>query len=63
MRRFAVPLAVLLCLVTSVGFASAAPPVKPTPGAAGIGDPYFPDDGNGGYDVQHTSRTSPRPTS
>jgi aminopeptidase N len=24
-----------------------------TPGAAGIGDPYFPLDGNGGYDVQH----------
>jgi aminopeptidase N len=23
-----------------------------TPGAAGIGDPYFPLDGNGGYDVQ-----------
>jgi aminopeptidase N len=53
MRRFAVPLAVWLCLVTSIGYASAAPPVKPTPGAAGIGDPYFPDDGNGGYDVQH----------
>ena len=24
-----------------------------SPGAAGIGDPYFPLDGNGGYDVQH----------
>jgi aminopeptidase N len=24
-----------------------------TPGAAGLGDPYFPLDGNGGYDVQH----------
>ena len=47
MRRFAVPLAVLLCL-TSIGFASAAPPVKPTPGSSGIGDPYYPDDGNGG---------------
>jgi aminopeptidase N len=23
----------------------------PTPGAAGLGDPYFPDAGNGGYDV------------
>ncbi|GAB2880410.1 M1 family metallopeptidase [Myroides odoratimimus subsp. xuanwuensis] len=23
------------------------------PGAAGIGDPYFPTDGNGGYDVAH----------
>ena len=23
------------------------------PGAAGIGDPYFPEDGNGGYRVRH----------
>ena len=23
------------------------------PGAAGVGDPYFPLDGNGGYDVRH----------
>lgn len=28
-------------------------PVRGTPGAAGIGDPYFPELGNGGYDVQH----------
>ena len=28
-----------------------ASPEKPTPGAAGIGDPYFPTYGNGGYDV------------
>ena len=27
--------------------------VKFSPGAAGIGDPYFPLDGNGGYDVSH----------
>jgi aminopeptidase N len=30
------------------------PPTKPVaaaPGAAGVGDPYYPDDGNGGYDV------------
>ncbi|MFN2225986.1 MAG: hypothetical protein ACK2UY_06755, partial [Anaerolineae bacterium] len=44
--------------------ASATPPPTaantppPTPaqaqtGAAGIGDPYFPGAGNGGYDVQH----------
>ena len=24
-----------------------------SPGAAGAGDPYFPLDGNGGYDTQH----------
>ncbi|TYB41810.1 M1 family metallopeptidase [Actinomadura chibensis] len=26
-----------------------------TPGAAGVGDPYFPLEGNGGYDVRHYS--------
>ncbi|MET3808196.1 aminopeptidase N [Nakamurella sp. UYEF19] len=26
---------------------------KPTPGAAGAGDPYFPLSGNGGFDVSH----------
>jgi aminopeptidase N len=36
------------CTATATGAASAAPP---TPGAPGIGDPYFPLDGNGGYDV------------
>jgi aminopeptidase N len=25
----------------------------PTPGARGLGDPYYPDLGNGGYDVEH----------
>lgn len=30
-----------------------AAPVAGTPGAAGIGDPYFPGLGNGGYDVNH----------
>jgi aminopeptidase N len=48
----------------SAGVASAAalgqghpstPPVDYQPGAPGIGDPYFPLDGNGGYDVQHYS--------
>ena len=24
-----------------------------SPGSAGLGDPYFPLDGNGGYDVKH----------
>ena len=28
-------------------------PVAFTPGAAGAGDPYFPLDGNGGYDAEH----------
>lgn len=29
------------------------PPVLGTPGAPGVGDPYFPGLGNGGYDVEH----------
>src|SRR5690242_14438105 len=32
---------------------AAAAPLQGTPGAPGIGDPYFPLDGNGGYDVAH----------
>jgi aminopeptidase N len=32
---------------------STAPPVRGTAGAAGVGDPYFPGLGNGGYDVEH----------
>ena len=39
-----------LCLVLSPG-ASGAPVF--TPGSDGVGDPYYPQDGNGGYDVGH----------
>lgn len=35
----------------ALGGVAAAEPVVPTPGSAGIGDPYFADAGNGGYDV------------
>ncbi|MFP3992692.1 M1 family metallopeptidase [Streptomyces sp. E11-3] len=31
--------------------------VRGTPGAAGVGDPYFPKLGNGGYDVSHYALT------
>ena len=37
-----------LLLAVSAGSAQAA-----RPGASGIGDPYFPHAGNGGYDVRH----------
>ena len=52
-RRLAATLAALL--VTGL---VAVPPADAgealgTPGARGIGDSYFPDDGNGGYDVEH----------
>jgi aminopeptidase N len=49
--------ALLLVLPTSqplasAGAAEAGDRREPAPGAAGIGDPYFPLDGNGGIDVQ-----------
>ena len=48
-----------VALVTAVacGLGLVGPPAtavpNPSPGAPGIGDPYFPGDGNGGYDVKH----------
>jgi hypothetical protein len=48
-RRLGVIVALALVLVTGV----AASDVEFEPGAPGIGDPYFPLDGNGGYDVKH----------
>jgi hypothetical protein len=48
--------AATLCLLLVAGVASAGsgtPGGAFTPGAAGAGDPYFPLDGNGGYDAQH----------
>src|SRR5919109_370730 len=52
MRRSAVLRVVLLaaCLAAIPGVAQAQ---GFSPGAPGIGDPYFPLEGNGGYDVQH----------
>ncbi|MBL7255689.1 M1 family metallopeptidase [Paractinoplanes lichenicola] len=51
MRRMAAVLsAVVMVLAGPVAPAQAAPP---QPGAAGIGDSYYPDYGNGGYDVEH----------
>ena len=32
--------------------AAAAAGTPPAPGAAGVDDPYFPNEGNGGYDVR-----------
>ncbi|MEW2548292.1 M1 family metallopeptidase [Streptomyces sp. NPDC047002] len=41
-----------LCLALPATAAAAAGPA-PGPGAPGIGDPYYPTYGNGGYDVSH----------
>jgi len=49
-------LAALLIVVLGIGLmgsSSASEQAAPTAGAAGAGDPYFPADGNGGYDVRH----------
>jgi aminopeptidase N len=50
--------AMLIGSTAAPGIASAAPLAKQAkqdfqPGAPGLGDPYFPLDGNGGYDVKH----------
>jgi hypothetical protein len=37
--------------------AGAAEAVDFTPGSAGLGDPFFPNAGNGGYDVSHYGLT------
>ncbi len=49
-RRTAI--AVGAALLLPLGVAQAAPGGD-TQGARGIGDPYYPDYGNGGYDVDH----------
>src|SRR4051812_2058198 len=43
-----------LMLIAGSGTASAA---EFTPGSAGLGDPMFPNAGNGGYDVQNYNLT------
>ena len=48
-RNTAVVVAAAAVLATAPGTAQAQH--EYTPGAPGIGDPYFPLDGNGGYDV------------
>ncbi|AEV85178.1 peptidase [Actinoplanes sp. SE50] len=55
MRRLLVAtLATALTLAATGAAAQAHPRVAaPAPGAPGIGDPYYPDYGNGGYDVSH----------
>ena len=46
-------LAVGAALLLPVGVAQAAPAGDDTTGSRGIGDPYYPTYGNGGYDVDH----------
>ena len=52
-------LVIFLCLMTLAGCIPSMPTMTPIPtasgvkGASGLGDPYFPTLGNGGYDVQN----------
>ena len=48
---------VLATLVAALPAAPAGAAPAGTVGSAGLGDPFFPDAGNGGYDVQHYDLT------
>jgi aminopeptidase N len=52
-RRLLAVAATAACLAALTPAAVADSRPRFTPGAAGLGDPYFPLEGNGGYDVQH----------
>ncbi|MFC4049765.1 M1 family metallopeptidase [Actinomadura syzygii] len=51
MRR--TPLLAVTAAATGVVLCATSALAAPGPGAPGIGDPYYPDYGNGGYDVGH----------
>ncbi|HVU10405.1 MAG TPA: M1 family metallopeptidase [Phototrophicaceae bacterium] len=56
MRKIFLLLALIILSVSSAAAQSSTPaatPDTPQPGAPGIGDPLYPDFGNGGYDAQH----------
>ena len=54
MRRLIPAILIALTLIAAGSTPALARPAgQPRPGAPGIGDPYFPGDGNGGYDVRH----------
>ncbi|MEV3990634.1 M1 family metallopeptidase [Streptomyces sp. NPDC049837] len=55
-RPLALAAAVLLA-VTSTGCTGEEDGARGRPGAAGLSDPYFPQLGNGGYDVRHYALT------
>jgi len=44
---------VIVPTTLTLALAAATLSLVPSPGAPGIGDPYFPKDGNGGIDVLH----------
>jgi aminopeptidase N len=50
-------LLILVAVCLGVAAPAASAHGRPSPGAPGIGDPYFPLEGNGGYDVKHYGLT------
>jgi aminopeptidase N len=50
--RAAAPALIILATTAALAFAAPAD-AAPSPGAPGLGDPFFPNAGNGGYDVAH----------
>jgi hypothetical protein len=52
-RKLAIVVAAMVVCLSAVPVVSGAPPSQFPAGSSGLGDPYFPLDGNGGYDVQH----------
>ncbi|MBB4961369.1 M1 family metallopeptidase [Micromonospora polyrhachis] len=52
-RRIVAAVAALAMTVTGTTLAGTPAQAAPTPGSPGIGDSYYPDYGNGGYDVEH----------
>jgi aminopeptidase N len=52
-RRGLMAFCMVITCVTGVVPGASADDAEFTPGAPGVGDPYFPLNGNGGYDVQH----------
>ena len=54
-RAVALLLGVLVLALTSAAFTGSARADSFTPGSRGLGDPFFPDAGNGGYNVSHYS--------
>ena len=52
-RKLAIIVATVAVCLAAVPITLGAPPTGFPAGSSGLGDPYFPLDGNGGYDVQH----------
>ncbi len=52
-RKLAFAVVVMALAMGSVAQTAVGAGVRYTPGAPGLGDPYYPLDGNGGYDVRH----------